>query len=59
MKVKAQGVSRPGTALRAVLSEEQFNSFATAASQKAFSMENIDGDINEVAVLRNLSIMLI
>merc|ERR1712023_404588 len=48
LKVRAQGVSNPGAALRAVLSEEQFKGWAMAASRKAFSTENIDADVNEV-----------
>jgi len=48
LQVLAKGVSKPGTALRAVLSEDQYRAFTAAASQKAFSMENIDGDVNEV-----------
>jgi len=48
LAIKKRGVSEPGTALRAVLTEYQYKCFILAASRRAFSVENIDGDINEV-----------
>jgi hypothetical protein len=46
--VKGRGVSNPGAAMKAVLSEDLFKSFASAAAKSFFSLDNTDRDVNEV-----------